>query len=84
MTETSHSQRRACALVGMDPKTYRLLPLPIGSYAFFHATPGQIAWGMVASLAVYNVYIVWETIRFLTGKIVRASPQETTALGHPS
>lgn len=61
-----------------------LLPLPIGSYAFFHATPGQIAWGMVASLAVYNVYIVWETIRFLTGKIVRASPQETTALGHPS
>ena len=23
MTETSHSPRRACALVGMDPKTYR-------------------------------------------------------------
>ena len=23
MTETSHSQRRTCALVGMDPKTYR-------------------------------------------------------------
>ena len=61
-----------------------LLPLPIASYAIFHSTPGQIAWGMVASLAVYNIYIVWATIRFLTGKIVRASPQETTALGHSS
>ncbi len=56
-----------------------LLPLPIASYAIFHATPGQIAWGMVASLTVYNIYVGWETIRFATGKTDRNLAQATTA-----
>ena len=50
-----------------------LLPLPIASYAIFNATPGQVAWGMVASLTVYTIYVVWETFRFASGKTDRNS-----------
>ena len=44
----------------------------------------RMTFALVCGYIKHYVYIVWETIRFLTGKIVRASPQETTALGHPS
>ncbi len=52
-----------------------LLPLPVASYAIFNATPSQIAWGMVVSLAVYTTYVGWETFRFAAGKVDRNSAQ---------
>ena len=45
-----------------------LFPLPILSYAVFNSTPLQIVWGMVASLAIYNLYMIWQTIRFVMGR----------------
>ena len=56
-----------------------LLPLPIASYAIFNANPGQIAWGMVACLTVYTIYIAWETFRFAAARADHKSPPATVA-----
>jgi len=42
-----------------------LLTLPVLSYAVFNSTPLHIVWGMAASLTIYNLYTIWQAIRFV-------------------
>ena len=56
-----------------------LLPLPVLSYGIFNATPGEIAWGMVGALTVYNLYMLAETGLFLANRHGKAGAQATPA-----
>ena len=56
-----------------------LLPLPALSYGIFNATPGEIAWGMVVALVVYNLYMLAETGLFLANRRGSAGVPATPA-----